>query len=252
MHRFGSVKSQIKAKKSDLNILGIIGARSGSKGVRGKNIKFLAGKPLMGWIINTARRSKYIDRLIVSTNSTRYARIARQFGAETPFLRPNELATNLTPELEYIRHALKWLDENENYKPDLIVRLLATVPLQARKDIDSCIEKLLINPEVDTAVVVAEARQHPQKAFKIAGDRLIPYIGERIESIHSNRQSCEKAYFRANIVACRSSTLKKRGSMYGNNVAYHIIPQERAIDIDTPTDFLLAEQLVNLSTTKRR
>lgn len=242
--------SRVKDNKGDLKILGIIGARSGSKGVRGKNIKLLGGKPLMGWIISTAKRSRYIDRLIVSTNSTRYAGIARRFGAETPFLRPRELANSLTPELEYIRHALRWLDENENYKPDLIVRLLATAPLQARKDIDSCIEKLLRKPEVDTAVVVAEARQHPQKAFKINGDRLVPYIGERVESVHSNRQSCDKAYFRANVVACRAGTLEKWGSMYGDNVAYHIIPQDRAIDIDSPIDFFLAEQLVNLPTTR--
>lgn len=226
------MRPRLKIKNANLRVLGIIGARSGSKGLPGKNVKLLAGKPLIGWIIDAARQSKHIDRLIVSTNSKRYAKIARQFGAETPFLRPGELATDLAPELDYIRHALKWLEENDHYRPDIVVRLLPTAPLQSGEDIDSCIQKLAENPEVDTAVVVAEARQHPQKAFKIDGDRLVPYIGERVQIMHSNRQSCENAYFRANVVACRSGTIKKWESMYGNNVAYHIISQERAVDID--------------------
>ena len=110
------------ATKGKLEILGIIGARAGSKGVPNKNVKILGGKPLLGRIVETAKKSKYLTRVIVSTDSEEYAKVARQFGAETPFTRPPEVSTDTSDDIEFIMHALKWLKENENYEPDIIVR----------------------------------------------------------------------------------------------------------------------------------
>jgi len=228
-----------------LNILGIIGIRSGSKGIPDKNIKSLAGKPLVGWIIEKAKQSKYLTRVVVSTDSPHYAEIARAHGAETPFLRPPELAGDSSPEFEYIKHALSWLKENEKYEPDIVVRLMATSPLQTAEDIDACIEKLLQDKGADTSVVVAEARQHPLKAFRAEGELLVPFFAKSTGEMISNRQDDKKAYFRANVVACPIKTILEKDSMYGARIVYHVIPQERAVDIDTPTDFFVAEQLMN-------
>jgi len=233
-----------------LKILGIIGARSGSKGVPDKNIRPLAGKPLMAWIIEAAKKSKYLDRLIVSTDSSKYAAVAKQYGAEAPFLRPAELAADHSVDFDYVRQAVEWLEQNEGYRPDIILRMLPTVPFQTAEDIDLCIEELLKDPEAESAVVIAEARQHPAKALKLVADGrggkyLVGYAtGKAVEVTPVARQSYEKAYFRANIIASRAELIK-RGSLVGGRIRYHIIPQERAVDIDQEIDFFIAEQLMN-------
>ena len=122
-----------------MEVLAIIGARSGSKSVKDKNIALVDGKPLLGRIIETARSSRNVNRVIVSTDSPEYAAVARDYHAETPFLRPAELAGELSPEFEYVRHALQWLEENEGYVPDIAVRCMATVPLQRTEDIEGAI-----------------------------------------------------------------------------------------------------------------
>lgn len=230
--------------------MGIVGARSGSKGVPNKNIRPLAGKPLIGWILGTAQKSKHINRLVVSTDSEEYAAIARRFGAETPCLRPQELALDNSPEYEYVKHMVEWLEKNENYKPDIVVRMMATVPLQAVEDIDACIDEVLKYPEAHSAVVIAEARQHPHKALKLiddgkGGKRLVTYFTESGREVTPlARQSYEKAYFRANIIVCKTPVIFKTGSLTGDHVRYHIIPQERAVDIDSLADFITIEQLI--------
>lgn len=235
---------------TDLKVMGIVGIRSGSKGVPNKNIRSLAGKPLVGWILDTAQKSKYINRLVVSTDSEKYAKIARRFGAEIPRLRPKRLAQDKSPEYEYVKHMVEWLEKKEGYKPDIVIRMMATVPLQSVEDIDSCIEKLLQNPKAHSAVAIAEARQHPHKALKLiddgqGGKRLVTYFTESGREITPlARQNYEKAYFRANMIACKTPVIFNTGSLTGDHVLYHVIPQERAIDIDSFTDFFILEQLM--------
>src|SRR3989344_8405769 len=117
------------AREKPQKILGLIGARSGSKGVPDKNIKLLGGKPLVGRIIEKARRSMHINRVVVSTDSPSYADVARANGADVPFLRPKELAEDKSPEFEYVKHALLWLQKKEGNVPVMVVRLIAAVPL---------------------------------------------------------------------------------------------------------------------------
>ena len=235
---------------SDLKIMGIIGARSGSRGVPHKNIRSLAGKPLIGWIIETAKKSKYINRVVVSTDLEEYAAIARAHGADVPYLRPKELAEDKSPEYDYVRHMVEWLEKNEGYRPDIVVRMMATVPLQATGDIDAAIEELLKDPKTHSAVVIAEARQHPLKALKLVDDgkggkKLVTYFTESGREVTPiARQNYEKAYFRANVIACRTAVIFGTNSLTGDQVRYHIIPQERAIDIDNPVDFFIVEKLM--------
>ncbi len=231
-----------------LKILGVIGLRSGSKGLKNKNILKINNKPLAAIAIINAKNSKYINRVIVSTDSKYYAKISNKYGAETPFLRPKKLSTDLSDELDYIYHLLNFLKKKENYKPDIIVRLLATVPLQKSKDIDICVKKLLSNKKYDSCTVISEAGQHPQKALKISrSNNLVGYISGGSIDIgkKQNRNQYKKAYFRSNIVASRYETIFKFNSLTGKKNTYHIIPQNRSIDIDTSLDFKIAKFLLN-------
>jgi N-acylneuraminate cytidylyltransferase/CMP-N,N'-diacetyllegionaminic acid synthase len=230
-------------------ILAIIGARSGSKGVPDKNVRMLAGKPLMAWIINVAKSSKYINRVIVSTDSEKYREIAISCGAEVPFLRPEFISDDHSPEFDYIKHAIDWLAVNENYVPDIVLRLFPTVPFQTADDIDACLEQLFAYPQSDSSVVVAEARQHPEKALKIiedkvVGQKLVTYLSEEGRYITPvSRQDYPKAYFRANVIASKIDTIKLKNSLTGDFVRFHIIPEERSLDIDSLFDFYLAEKI---------
>ena len=233
-----------------MEVLAIIGIRSGSKGVINKNIKTLYGKPLVGWIIDAAQRSKSITRLIVSTDSLEYANIVKELGVEVPCLRPKELASDSSTDLEYINHMLEWLRQNEGYVPDIVVRLMATVPMQEPEDIDELVNILKSDLNATSAVVISESRQHPMKALKILNDKsgqgqLVHYFTETGKDVTPvARQSYPKAYFRSNIVATRPETIYKTNSLTGDLVRYHIIPQERAIDIDNDIDFLILETLL--------
>lgn len=235
----------IKAVK----ILAIIGARSGSRNIPHKNIRLLAGRPLLAWPILAAKRSQYINRIIVSTDSPEYAKIAREWGAETPFLQPPEVSHDLATEVDFISHALEWLKKNEGYTPDIVARLFATVPLKRTEDVDRCIEMLLNDPEAHSAVAIAEAHQHPHKALKIApdGKHVVTYITNSGRDVTPlQRQRYEKAYFRqGNIIAVRYDVFQKYRSLTGDRVRYHVVPQEFAVDVDSELDFFLVEKLVD-------
>lgn len=239
-----------KMSNPQAEVLGIVGMRSGSKGVPDKNLRPLAGRPLVGWILNASRQAKLLTRVIVSTDSAEYASVARSFGAETPCLRPADLSGDTAPDYDYVRHMLDWLDEHEGYRPNIVVKLTATVPLQSADDIDAVISIVTADPSADSAVVIAEARQHPLKALKIVDDgeggrKLVTYFtnsGREVTPIA--RQHYEKAYFRANVIACRRRVIFDTGSLTGDLVRFHVIPQERAVDIDSLTDFYVVEQLM--------
>ena len=123
-------------------ILAIIGARSGSS-LKDKNIKILGNKPLINWIINAAKKSKLINRIVVSTDSKKYLNICKKIGAEVPYLRPKSLASKYSHEMEFIKHMLDFLKKRESYVPDIVIRLLATVPFQKSEDIDKTINLIL-------------------------------------------------------------------------------------------------------------
>ena len=232
------------------SITAIIGIRSGSKGIIDKNIKMLNGKPLIYWIVTTALNTPEIERVIVSTDSKKYAKIAKKCGAEVPFLRPVELSGDLSTDFDYVRHCLKYLEDEEKIIPEVALRLMATVPSQKSEDLSKIISNCLASDEIDSSVIVAEARQTPQKALKIIetdeGDkRLVSYeTGTGIGVSPTPRQQYEKAYFRANAIAFKPRVISESGTLTGNNVTPHIIPSDEAIDIDTELDFQFVEFLM--------
>ena len=237
-------------KEKSVEVLGIVGIRAGSKGVPNKNISLLAGKPLVSWVLGAANKSKLVNRVVVSTDSSDYAEVCRRYGAEVPYLRPENLAGDNSPEYDYVRHMVEWLEENEGYRPGIVVRMMATVPMQKTEDIDTVIRMLIEDKSADSVVVVSEARQHPLKALKVVKDesgkdKLVSYFGESGREVTPiARQSYQKAYFRGNVIACRTDVIFDTGSLTGDTVRFHEIPQERAIDIDNNIDFFITEQLM--------
>ena len=229
-------------------ILGIIGLRSGSKGLKNKNIKLLGGFPLFTYILKSAKKSKFINKLIISTDSEFYRKLAIKYGAEAPFLRPKKLATDNSLEIDFIKHLLINLKKKYNYKPDLVVRLLATCPLQKTKDIDNLI-KIVLLEKFSSAAIIAKARQHPSKALKITGkkkNKLVSFFSNKGRDVGSNlnRQSYVPAYFRSNVIVCKTEVIEKYNSLTGPNVGYLLIPEEQTIDIDSKHDFEYAKFLI--------
>ena len=161
----------IKNKK----IIAIIPARGGSKGVPRKNIKLLNGKPLISYSIRAALKSKFIDRVIVSTDDKEIAEIAKRYKAEVPYLRPAELAQDTSPTLPVLQHAVKYLEEKENYKTDLIVLLQPTTPLILASDIDSAI-KQLIKTKTNSCVSICEISERPEWMYIFKGNKIKQFL----------------------------------------------------------------------------
>ena len=229
-------------------VLAVIGVRGGSRGLPDKNVLPLAEHPLLAWIVSAARRSDRVTRVLVSTDREDYAALAREYGAETPFLRPAALATDTATDVEYVRHALDHLEEVEGYVPDVVLRLLATVPTQTPEDLDAAVDVLLVDPGASSAVVVAPSRQHPEKAMRIVvqdgRERLAPYLPDRTSVEPTARQGHEAAYVRANVVATTPQVVRSTGTLTGDAVACHVVDADRIVDIDSALDLALAELIV--------
>lgn len=147
-------------------MLALVPARGGSKGVPGKNIRPLAGKPLISYTINAALRSEYQLRVVVSTDDVRIAEVSRAAGAEVPFLRPQELALDETPTLSVVQDALHWLKEHEAYEPEIVVLLQPTSPLRTAQHIDEGI-RLLLETGADSVISVCEAEHSPYWMWRV-------------------------------------------------------------------------------------
>lgn len=235
-------------KGKNFNIVAIIGARSGSKSIKDKNIKPLLGKPLMAWVIEAAKRAKYLDRVIVSTDSPKYAEIARKYGAETPFLRPKEISGDTATDLEYLTHAVNWLQTHDNWKPDIIFRVMPTSPLTKAEYFDRAVEILVENPEIDSVRVISLALEHPYKMWRIENEKLKSFLPKEFtgfdEPMNLPRQLFPKAYRHGGIISIRYNTLMKLHSLNGKKIGYFEIPPEENVDIHSELDFLLAEILL--------
>lgn len=229
-------------------VIGIIGARSGSKGIPHKNIKPLMGKPLMSWIIDAAKKTTLIERVFVSTDSEEYAEIAKQYGAETPFLRPEAIANDSSTDIEYIQHTLEWLQKHQGYVPDIVLRLLPTTPLQRTEDIEACIRLLLEDPDAESAMIMTEVSQTPYKMFKPSienPDYLVPFIDsdKKQDNSPQPRQKYPKVFIRGNMIASRYTTIQK-GTLLGEKIRFHVVSRLDSIDIDHEHDFLVAEAIL--------
>ncbi len=230
-------------------ILALIPARGGSKGIPRKNIRNFAGYPLVAWSIAAAKQSELITRVLVSTDDEEIAAVARQYGAETPFLRPPELAQDNTADLPVFEHALKWLEEVEGYHPAVVVQLRPTSPLRPRGMADEALRVLFAHPDADCVRGVVPAAQNPFKMWRFNGaDQPLGQLLE-VEGIaepyNAPRQSLPPTYWQTgHIDAIRASTILDKKSLTGDTIYPLIVDSKYTADIDAPADWIKYEAAI--------
>jgi len=234
--------------KKQPEVLAIIPARGNSKSIPRKNIKEFAGYPLIAYSIAAALQAETVTRVIVSTDNEEIASVARDFGAEVPFLRPAEFAQDQTADLPVFEHALTWLNENEKYEPDVVIQLRPTSPVRPKDCIDSAVSILLNHPDADCVRGVVLAGQNPYKMWHVQPDGALKPIltveGVR-EAYNAPRQELPPVYWQTgHIDAIRPETILKKKSMTGDVIYPLIIDPSYTVDIDTMTDWRNGEQLV--------
>lgn len=229
---------------SGRKVLALISARGGSKGLPGKNIRPLAGKPLIVHSIEGALSLPAIDRVVVSTDSQEIAEIARQAGADVPFLRPAELARDDTPSLPVSQHAVAWLCDHEGWSCDILLELPPVAPLRTSDDIAGALA-ILLEPGVDSVVSLCpvEGAYHPYWMKRIEDGRVVPLM--ELPREYLRRQDLPPVYRRNGaVIAVWTDVLMKQNSYYGSEVRGYIMPEERSIDIDNQLDFAVAETIL--------
>ena len=223
-------------------IIAIIAARSGSKSIKDKNLSKINKKSLLYWIIRKALRSKYLDKVFVSTDSKRYQSLSKKYGALCPVLRPKKISTSDSKEIDYILHTLKYLEENNDLIPDFIVRLQPTSPFQLTSDIDGSIKKIINNKRATSLQVVSESSQSPIKALKISNKKyIVPYLSKKNHENVLNRQKLKKAFYRSNIIISKTKHLLENKEQIGLKSLFYNISQNRGIDINDKFDLEIAK-----------
>lgn len=228
-------------------VLALIPARGGSKSIPLKNIRPFAGHPLIAYSIAAGLASEKVTRVIVSTDDDEIADIARQFGAQIPFIRPAEFSQDDTPDLPVFQHALDWLAEHENYQPEIIVQLRPTSPFRRVLHIDQAVNRLIEQPDADAVRTVCVPFQNPFKMWRINEDGLMFPLMETdfAELYNTPRQSLPAVYWQTGYVdAAWADTITGKYSMTGDRILPLIIEPSEWIDIDSPDDRRRAERLL--------
>lgn len=235
-----------------MNILAVIPARSGSKSVPHKNIRCCAGKPMLAYSIEHAWKSRYINRVILSTDSESYAEIGREYGAETPFLRPQEYAGDQSLDIEVFYHCLSFLKEKEGYLADIVVHLRPTYPIRDVCDIDNMIEILMNHPEADSVRTIAPAKEIPYKMWhKQENGMITPIMQVPAECYNMPRQQLPQVYYQnACIDVIRGEVILKQYSMSGKCILGY--EMGRNYDIDTEAEFRIAEEFLETTSGDKR
>lgn len=226
-----------------MNIMGLITARGGSKGIPGKNIFPVAGKPLIAWTIEEALKSRLLNKLIVSTDDSRIIEISREFGAEVPFMRPSELAGDNSSHLQVVEHAVKWVEENQDYKVDYVLLLQPTTPLRIAEDIDKAIE-IALEKKAEAVLSVSPFDFHPYYARTVSNEGILKdLIKDRNDFLF--RQELPTAYVEdGSIYLIRKDVLFEQHSLMPSRIHAYVMPEERVLDIDTPWSMYLAELIL--------
>ena len=228
-------------------VLALIPARGGSKNIPRKNIRPFAGHPLIAYSILAGLACRSVQRVIVSTDDEEIAAVARRYGAETPFLRPLELAGDDTPDLPVFQHALSWLEENQAYRPDIVVQLRPTSPLRRVWHIDQAVQRLLEQPQADAVRTVCLPFQNPFKMWRIEADGFMrPLLQlDHPEPYNLPRQALPEIYWQTGYVdAARADTICSKNSMTGERILPLVIEASEWVDIDSPDDWRRAERLL--------
>jgi N-acylneuraminate cytidylyltransferase len=232
----------------DQEVLGLVLARASSKSVPRKNIYLVLGKPLIAYTIEPARAARSITRLVVTTDDSEIADIARRLGAEVPFLRPFELAQDETPDYPVVRHALDWLEAKDGYQPDVIVHLRPTSPLRTSRHIDEAVALLRARPDADSVRGVCRPQQNPHKMWHMSSDGLlhplldVPGVPE---PFNAPRQTLPVVWWQNGYVdVFWRRTVLEQHSLTGARVLGYVIDEPEYVDIDSPHDIRVLELIL--------
>ncbi len=232
-----------------MKTLALITGRSGSKRLPQKNIKNLGNIPLIAWSIRCAKYSEYINKIIVTTDSQEIADLAKSYGAETPFLRPKEFASDDAPEILAIKHALEWLNNFESYTPDLIVLLRPTSPFRKPSTVDAAIRLMKETPYAHSARSVSKCKEHPHKMWKIKDGMLTSFVPERQKQKEAHNlgyQALPEAWIQnASFDVLKPSVIAKYNSTTGKKILPIPMNELESIDINTELDFITASAVLN-------
>lgn len=233
-------------------VLAIIPARSGSKSIPHKNIRRILGKPMLAHSIEHALQCPLINRVIVSTDSEEYAKIAEEYGAEVPFIRPDNIATDESLDIEVFMHALSFMKEKESYIPDIVVQLRPTYPIRDIDDISKMIEILEKDQQADSVRCIVKAKEIPHKMWRLNADgRIIPLLNDIKEGYNMPRQSLPQIYYQnACIDVVRTKVITELNSMSGNNIRGYLMKHN--YDIDLETEFRDANIAMTMRTEKKK
>lgn len=225
------------------SVLALVTARGGSKGLPGKNLRPLLGKPLIAWSIEHGLASRYVDDVVVSTDDEGIASAARAHGAQLPFMRPAELASDTATSVDVILHAVDTL-AGEGRRYDLLVLLEPTSPLREPADIDRALETLLANPQAESIVGVAKVESgHPAFLLRRDGDFLAPYSQQEFGA--KRRQDISELFFlEGTVYVSWVESLRRRRGFYHERTLPHIVPKYKSFEIDDITDFVVVEALM--------
>jgi N-acylneuraminate cytidylyltransferase/CMP-N,N'-diacetyllegionaminic acid synthase len=229
--------------KDDMKILAIIPARGGSKGIPDKNIRDFCGKPLIAHTIECAKKSQYVNRVIVSTDSEKIAEISKKYGAEVPFLRPEDLSQDKSKVVDAIAHLVDKLKTDEGYVPDYVVLLQTTSPLRFSSDIDAAL-LLCFKRNADAVVSLCSTEQ--LLYTKDENDRLVLVSSEEFLK-STNRQQLPPTYKLdgSMVYAIKTEVFMNKRTFLPENLVGYVIPRWRAVDLDEPQDFIIGEILKN-------
>ena len=223
-------------------VLCIILARGGSKGVPKKNIQPLLGIPLIAYTIIAAKKSKFIDRIIISSDDDKIRKVAEEYGAEAPFKRPNNLSSDTANVHKAFQHAVDWIEKKDKINFDFLIELLCTNPFKTNHDIDGVLSKLY-KTKADSVIGVTKLEDHhPIRIKKIENDKIVDFCIKEVPG--TNRQDLKPdAYIRnGSIYACKRKAINYR--VGSKNSRPFIMPPERSINIDTPLELILAEEML--------
>ena len=229
-----------------MEVVAFIFARGGSKGIPNKNIQILGGKPLIAWAIESAFEVPRIKRVIVSTDSEKIAAISREYGADVPFIRPSELATDQSPEWLAWQHGLNYLQETDGILPHAMVSVPATAPLRLAIDIENCIDEFEKGLS-DIVITVTDAHRSPYfNMVEVETDGSVNLVN-KLDKVIVRRQDSPTVYDMTTVAyVVNPEFVMSKGAIFEGRVAMVHVPLERAIDIDSPLDFQIAEFLLSL------
>ena len=231
-----------------MEVLAIIPARGGSKGLPNKNILPLAGHPLIAYSVKAGLDAPSITRTIVSTDSEVIAQAAARYGAEVPFMRPAELAQDLSTDLEVFVHALTWLRDHEGYVPDLVVQLRPTSPVRQLSVIEACIKRV-VDSDADSLRIVTPAPLTPYKMWRVTDQNapMVPLltIDGTPEPYNQPRQILPPVYWQIGTLdVIRPRVILEQGTMSGKKIMPYVVESHFAVDIDDLSGFLKAQEVI--------